>query len=118
MIKTLNEYDFRRAFETLRPENFSYEGLGILFNYFEELEEGTGAPIELDVIAICCEYAEETVDDIAENYSIDLSDCEDFDEKLAEVRNYLEYNGAGICGVTSLGERLAEKYATIVYPTF
>ena len=110
MIKTLNEYDFRRAFETLRPENFSYEGLGILFNYFEELEEGIGEPIELDVIAICCDYSEETVEEIAKNYSIDLSDCEDSDEKLETVKGQLNGYGAGLCGVT--------KEGTIVYPTF
>jgi len=35
-----------------RKTNFSYEGLEILFEYLEELEESTGEEIELDVIAL------------------------------------------------------------------
>ena len=52
-----------------RADQFSYEGLGLLFDYLEEADP----EYELDVIAICCEYAEESVADIASNYSIDLS---------------------------------------------
>ena len=69
MIKTLNAYDFHRAFEQLRPDNFSYEALDVLFEYFEELESDTGQPIELDVIAICCDFVELDCDEIIENYS-------------------------------------------------
>jgi len=55
MKKTISEYDFTQAFTDMnRSNNFSYEGLKALFNYFEEL----GEEIELDVIAICCEYTE------------------------------------------------------------
>lgn len=61
---------FRDEFHACgRAGQFSYEGLGLLFNYLEEADP----EYELDVIAICCEYAEETVGDIAINYSIDLS---------------------------------------------
>ena len=41
MKQTINLYDFRRAFETTRPDNFSYEGLGILFEALEELSDDT-----------------------------------------------------------------------------
>tara|TARA_R110000744_G_scaffold327413_1_gene433123 strand:+ start:239 stop:520 length:282 start_codon:yes stop_codon:yes gene_type:complete len=51
-------YDFERAFKRYERENFSYDGLKALFEYLEEYEEGTGEEIELDVIALCCEYAE------------------------------------------------------------
>ena len=49
--QTVYEYEFCRAFETTRPNNFSYEGLGALYAYLEELSEDTGEDIELDVIA-------------------------------------------------------------------
>tara|TARA_R110000751_G_scaffold191952_1_gene297546 strand:+ start:165 stop:446 length:282 start_codon:yes stop_codon:yes gene_type:complete len=51
-------YDFEMAFKRYERENFSYDGLKALFEYLEEYEEGTGEEIELDVIALCCEYAE------------------------------------------------------------
>jgi hypothetical protein len=58
MKTTVNSYDFHRAFETSRPNNFSYEGLNCLFEYLENLEQDTGEEMELDVIAICCDFTE------------------------------------------------------------
>ena len=51
-------YDFERAFKRCERDNFSYDGLKALFEYLEEYEEGTGEEVELDVIALCCDYAE------------------------------------------------------------
>jgi hypothetical protein len=108
MKTTINQYDFERAFaDADRKENFSYEGLGLLFVYFEEYEESTGEEIELDVIAICCEYAEDTFEDIAANYSIDLRDDDDNDtlsdnEKAEIVRDYLNDN-THLIGETATG---------------
>ena len=112
MIKTLNAYDFHRAFEQLRPDNFSYEALDVLFEYFEELEESTGQPIELDVIAICCDFVELDCDEIIENYStcIDEEDYDDDDEKQELVLAYLSEHGYGHCGVT--------KQGTVVFQSF
>tara|TARA_Y100001973_G_scaffold83692_1_gene124179 strand:- start:153 stop:482 length:330 start_codon:yes stop_codon:yes gene_type:complete len=109
MKQTVDEHQFRRAFETIRPENFSYEGLRILFDHLEALEYD-GEERELDVIELCCEYTEATAEEIAKNHSIDLSDCEDSDEELEKVQDYLSDHGAGFCGVTEEG--------TIVYPVF
>ena len=58
MKQNINEYDFERAFNECRPNNFSYEGLKALFDYLEEYEEATGQELELDVIAICCDFTE------------------------------------------------------------
>ena len=41
-----------------RNENFSYDGKRALFEYLEQYEEDTGEEIELDVIALCCDYTE------------------------------------------------------------
>lgn len=98
MKTTVSYYDFERAFvDANRKEQFSYEGLGLLFAYFEDLEESTGEEIELDVIAICCEYAEDTVSDIARNYSIDLNGAdledEDYEDQCRQlVFDYLSDN--------------------------
>jgi hypothetical protein len=69
MKTTINKSQFRDEFMRMgRKDNFSYDGLGILFDYFEQYEEHTGEEIELDVIAICCEFCEETQDEIRANY--------------------------------------------------
>jgi hypothetical protein len=108
MKTTVSRYDFERAFaDADRKENFSYEGLRLLFDYFEEYEESTGEEVELDVIALCCDYSEEDTADIARNYSIDLAhldaEDEDYEEQCTEaVREYLEHNTT-IVGETSTG---------------
>lgn len=103
MFTRVNSYDFRRGFETLRPNSFSYEGLGLLFEYFEELEESIGEEIEFDVIAICCDWAESTPDEIRNDFG--LEDMTDDDGLL----DYLHEN-TSVAGVTSEG--------TIVYQSF
>ena len=94
-------YDFREAFRTMgRAEQFSYEGLEILFDYLEQYEDDTGEELELDVVALCCDFYEDTVAEIARNYSIDLIECEDEDEQAEVVREYLEDNGAFVGAAT------------------
>lgn len=41
-----------------RSDNFSFKGKKALFDYLEQYEEGTGQEIELDIVALCCEYTE------------------------------------------------------------
>jgi hypothetical protein len=102
MKTTVSKYDFERAFaDADRKENFSYEALGLLFDYFEEYEEQTGQEIELDVIAICCEYTEDNPDDIIANYSIDVEGMDE-DEKIDAVRDYLNDNTM-LVGETATG---------------
>ena len=59
MYQTISLFDFRQAFSVYgRRDNFSDSGLDALFDHFEQMEEDTGEQIELDVIAICCEFSE------------------------------------------------------------
>lgn len=67
-----------------RYDSFSYIAYEWLFDYFEEFDS-----TELDVIAICCEFSEDSFEDVAENYSIDISECEDEDEVRDVVLDYL-----------------------------
>lgn len=70
MKTTINLYDFREAFRRAERENsFSYEGLEVLFNGLEEYEQDTGEEIELDVIALCCDFRESTEEEILYDYS-------------------------------------------------
>jgi hypothetical protein len=49
---------FIEAFKAIRPENFSYDALGAMFDYFDDF--GSDVDVELDVIAICCDFSEYT----------------------------------------------------------
>ena len=108
MKTTVSRYDFERAFvDAGRKDQFSYKGLAVLFDYLEQLEQDTGQELELDVIALCCDYTEDTVADIARNYSIDLSDLDpeddDYEEQCTEaVRDYLNEN-TQLVGETATG---------------
>lgn len=87
MKTSVTFYTFREAFERMdRANQFSREGLGVLFDYLEQYEQDTGEEIELDVIALCCDYAESTFTDVAQYYNIeiDYDDCSD-DEERAEL---------------------------------
>ena len=96
MKQTINKYQFRDAFMSIRPDNFSYESLEILFEYFEQLEDDIGEDIELDVIAICCDWVESTPDEIREYY-----DPVDVDSN-SDIEDYLEEQ-TQLAGVTSTG---------------
>jgi hypothetical protein len=97
MKTTVTKYDFERAFITAgRKDQFSYEGLAVLFDYLEELEASTGQELELDVIALCCDYYEDTPEAIATNYRIDVEGLDE-DEQIDAVREYLMDQGA-YCG--------------------
>jgi predicted ArsR family transcriptional regulator len=108
MKTTVSVYDFREAFRQAGRENFSYEALGLMFDYFEELEEDIGNEIELDVVAICCDYTEDDAVSIAGNYDIDITDMDE-DEALEAVQDYLN-NNTSVVGTTSTG--------SIVYADF
>ena len=93
MKQTIGQSQFIEEFRTMgRYDQFGYDALVSLFDYFEQYEQDTDEEIELDVIAIYCEYSVDSVDDIASNYGIDLSDCEDDDEKREAVLDYLNDN--------------------------
>lgn len=106
MKQTISFSDFCDAFRAYdRNNNFSYKGKRLLFDFLESIEEDTGQEIELDVIALCCEYDEYHWQDIADNYSIDLSDCDDDEEKEQAVIDYLLENTSYV-GHTENGAHL------------
>ena len=89
MYQTISIYDFENAFNKAgRKDQFSYEGKQKLFDYLEAYEDDTGEKVELDVIALCCEYEESAVIDIAANYDIDIEGLDE-DAALETVMGYL-----------------------------
>tara|TARA_R100000329_G_C7526430_1_gene185680 strand:- start:146 stop:448 length:303 start_codon:yes stop_codon:yes gene_type:complete len=79
MKETITKYqfiDWFRSSDNYR-NNFSYDGLGALFDYIEELERDIGEDIEFDPIALCCEYSEY---DSFEELKDDYDDIESIDD--------------------------------------
>lgn len=94
MYINVSKYDFFDAFKKMgREKNFSYEGLEVLYNYLTELEKDIGEKIELDIVGLCCEYYESTVEEIADDCNIEIEDDADEDERREAVRKYLENEG-------------------------
>jgi hypothetical protein len=81
MITTVSWWNFKDAFDDIRPDNFSYEGLEALFDYLQMLEDDIGKPIELDVIGLCCDYSEYA------NLKEFQDDCGDEYQSLEDIEN-------------------------------
>jgi hypothetical protein len=82
MIQKITFTEFENAFKSYNRENQYPTGLRDLFNYLEELEEAMGGEqIELDVIAICTEYVEDTLNNVLSDYNL---------ESLEELRDNTE----------------------------
>lgn len=94
IVQSINPvYQFEAAFkEAGRSEQFSWDGFKALFDYLNNLSDDIGQPIEFDVIALCCDYTEDSYSNIAKNYSIKLSEAEDEEEEKQIVINYLQDN--------------------------
>ena len=89
MKQTVSKTDFRDAFRTMdRAGQFSREGLDALFDHLEQYEQDTGDELELDVIALCCDYSEDTYAEVAESNGIDVADL-DHSAVREAVLNYL-----------------------------
>jgi len=100
MKQTITEHQFIEAFNKTRPENFDYEGLGILFNYFEQYEQDTGEELELDVIAICCDYSQASPKEIADAFNLDENE---------DVLEFLSMN-TQVLGECSHGEIIYQNF--------
>ena len=85
MKKTLNYYDQENEFRDCgRGDQFTRQGLKALFDYIEEVEKDCGIDIELDVIALCCEYVEyDSLEDFQLDY--DHEDYPDLDSIMNET---------------------------------
>jgi hypothetical protein len=123
MKQTITFSQFHDAFRDMgRLDNFSYDGLKVLYDWFEDLDDDCGTETELDVIAICCEFSEADDDEIIANYGLEdefrmerrkdsplLSDWRVYgDREHEKILDYLNYRTM-VCGETS---------DTIIYADF
>ena len=85
MKQTINLSQFRDEFNAIRPNNFSYEGLEILYDYIDEMIPD----YDLDVIELCCDYSEASIKELIDSYDIDLDgiDSEEIDGTVLDYIN-------------------------------
>lgn len=87
MKQDVNLAMFKQAFHDFnRENNFSYEGLEHLYDYLIDIESDTGEEIELDVIALCCDYREDSLTQAMENYG--YTTMEEFEDKIYVIAMY------------------------------
>lgn len=99
MKQTINASDFMQAFHNFnRYDQFGYQALNVLFEYLEECDPD----MELDVIALCCEYSHESWKEIASDYDIDVEGSTDDEEGEETVRDWLQEHTI-IVGETDTG---------------
>ena len=84
-------HDQFRAFN--REENFSYEARSLLFDYLTEAEDNganDGAGLELDIIGICCDFAEATIDAYLQDYRLLDHDSDLSELSETELKEFIE----------------------------
>jgi hypothetical protein len=81
MKQTVHLEDFKRSFKNIRPDNFSHEGLNALYENLIQYEDDTGEELNLDIIAICCDYSEfKSLKDFQKNYNDVYQSIEDIED--------------------------------------
>jgi len=102
MKTTVYFSEFCDYFQKIRPDNFSYQGLRVLFDYIEEIDNSCGEDSELDVIGLCCDFAESDWQTIASDYegAIELDKEQDQDIQKTQVLDFLADQGV-LIGETS-----------------
>jgi len=95
MKTTVTEFHFVEAFKHAgRETQFTRAALFALFEYLEEYENSTGEEIELDPIAICCEWSEyETAREAAAEYGFDAEDDDAAEMWLGRKTTLVQFNG-------------------------
>jgi hypothetical protein len=90
MKMNVTEWDFVNAFDDFgRGNNFSRLGRFALYDYLTDLEEDCDIEIELDVIALCCEFTEyESLEDFRNSYGTEYETLEDVQEATVVIAHY------------------------------
>jgi hypothetical protein len=92
MKQTVTKSMFVDAFQDIRPDNFSHSGLSAMYDYLNDYERETGQELELDVVAICCDFSEHNnILELAEEYGEEFDNTADALEWLRENTIVIEH---------------------------
>lgn len=87
-----------------RKDQFTYEGKKVLWDYLSEIHYADSNKWELDVIALCCDWAEYTEEELMKNYN--------YENKYASFEKLKEQI------ILSAGTLLETEGNTFVVPAF
>ena len=101
LIEKINPSNlYHMATRMNRGNNFGYNGWRAIGEYLESLSDDLGEDLEVDIVAICCEYAmAESADDafmqFSHEHGIDLPTMEEWqeldeEEKLETIEEFLQ----------------------------
>lgn len=95
MKKTLTKYDI--AHELLQDENAMWTRAGAfaLAEHLDQYEEETGEEMELDVVAIRCDFSQySSLEDWAGDYGLNEDSLDDaHEEREDNIRSFIRDNG-------------------------
>ena len=98
IVLTLTRSTFINMFREVRPDQFSGQALRMIFDY---LDEGD-TDVEFDPLAICCEWAESSAEELIDAYDIEVDTEADEDEREQQVMDHMLYNTT-VLGMTDAG---------------
>ena len=84
MKQTVTESQFRDAFRSIAPDDFSYAALGELYTWLEQYGDDTGEEMELDVISLCCDFGEYTLEELENDYGYMFGEGDEKPDDLDE----------------------------------
>ena len=86
IVKEVTRQDFHNSFREMgREDNFSIEGRDLIYDWLDDYQL---ADYELDVIGICCEFAEyENLKEFQNDYGEEYNSIESIEEATTVLRN-------------------------------
>lgn len=80
-----------------RKDTFTYNGKRALFDHLEEYEESTGEEIELDIVALCCDFTEyDSVLEAMQVYDENIKDEKEARAFLEDETMVIDVTGGGV----------------------
>tara|TARA_A100001391_G_C4905444_1_gene234888 strand:- start:138 stop:440 length:303 start_codon:yes stop_codon:yes gene_type:complete len=88
IVNYVSKSEFRDEFAKMnRKDNFSYEGLGSLYDWLEEYYEEADKPYELDVIELCCDFTEyDNLEEFNKYYNREYENIDDIVDDTILIR--------------------------------
>ena len=86
IIQTLDKYELQAQFKAYDRDYYSLDGYQAMIDMFEE----TGTNYEIDVIALCCDFSEASIEDIRKEYDLDEEEYPE-DSDVLDWLNYRTY---------------------------
>ena len=108
MKQTINTYQAVDALLQDDNASWSIEWAKALVEYLEELEEDLGEEIELDVVAIRCDYSEMTLEEVLNNYLEIREDFEEYKDREEEANAPIEEEDQEVI------KQIISEYTTVI----